>query len=266
MESLPGDRPSPEPWSRPEPPDRAAPPLSRVFAAVQVFLVCGIPTQVLVYLALLGTGTRMGADGATLAADPTNISLEFFAMASLFDTALIALLIRTFLGLSGESSRDVFLGRLPVAREAWRGLALIPLLWILVIGVVAAITAWLPTLHNVPHNPLERFMDTPVRAGVFLVVVILAGGVREELQRGFILHRFAQRLGGAWVGLVAFSIAFGLFHIPQGFDVAIAVGLLGVIWGVLYIRRGSVVAPMVSHAGFDVAQVLQQVLLRTLST
>ena len=51
---------------------------------------------------------------------------------------------------------------------------------------------------------------------------------------------------------------------PQGFDVAIAVGLLGVIWGLIYIRRRSVVAPMVSHAGFDVVQVLQQVLLHSL--
>jgi membrane protease YdiL (CAAX protease family) len=53
-----------------------------------------------------------------------------------------------------------------------------------------------------------------------------------------------------------FSVAFGFFHVEQGFDVAISVGLLGVIWGVLYIRRRSVVAAMVSHAGFDVAQVL----------
>ncbi len=101
---------------------------------------------------------------------------------------------------------------------------------------------------------------------MFIIVVILAGGVREELQRGFILHRFDQRLGGARVGLAIFSLAFGLFHLQQGFDVAIAVGLLGVVWGLVYIRRRSVVIPMVSHAGFDVVQVLQQVLLRSLST
>ena len=62
----------------------------------------------------------------------------------------------------------------------------------------------------------------------------------------------------------ALCLAFGLFHLQQGFDVAIAVGLLGVVWGVLYIRRRSVVTSMVSHAGFDVVQVLQQVLLRSL--
>jgi membrane protease YdiL (CAAX protease family) len=264
VESLPEAGFPPDSWS--PPPGHPEPSISRWFAAVQVFLVCGVPTQVLVYLALLGSGKHMGADGSFISADPDNISLEFFATASLLDTALVALLIRIFLGLSGEASRDVFLDRRRVISEAARGVALIPLLWILVVGVVLLIGAWMPRLHNVPHNPLERFMDTPVRAAVFLVVVVLAGGVREELQRGFILHRFAQRLGGAWTGLALFSLAFGAFHAPQGIDVAIAVGLLGVIWGVLYIRRGSVVTAMVSHAGFDVAQVLQQVLVRTLSS
>jgi membrane protease YdiL (CAAX protease family) len=113
---------------------------------------------------------------------------------------------------------------------------------------------------------LAAYMDTPTKAAVFIVVVILAGGVREELQRAFILHRFDQRLGGAYVGLGLFSFVFGLFHLEQGFDAAIAVGLLGFVWGLIYIRRRSVVAPMVSHAGFDVAQVLQQLLLKTLST
>lgn len=241
------------------------PSISRVFAAVQVFLVCGIPTQLLVFLALMYHGSPMGADGSTLTVDPAKISLEFFATSSLLDAALVAILIRIFLAMSGEHSRDVFLGRRPVAGEVARGLALIPLLWIGVVSVIFAITTLLPSLHNVATNPLEAYMDSPLEAGVFTIVVILAGGVREELQRGFILHRFDQRLGGARVGLAIFSLAFGLFHLQQGFDVAIAVGLLGVVWGVIYLRRRSVVTSMVSHAGFDAVQVLQQVLLKTLA-
>jgi membrane protease YdiL (CAAX protease family) len=240
----------------------AEPRISRGFAAAQAFLVCGIPTQAVVFLALLGTGSPMGSDGSTLTVEPANISLEFFAMASLFDTALVAVLIRIFLMMSGENSREVFLNGRPVLREVLRGLALVPILWIVVITLIYSMTTLVPGLHNVPNNPLEAYMDTPLKAGVFLMVVVLAGGVREELQRGFILHRFDQRLGGAWVGLAVFSVAFGLFHLQQGYDVAIAVGLLGVIWGLLYIRRRSVVAAMVSHTGFDVAQVL----LKSLAT
>ena len=105
-------------------------------------------------------------------------------------------------------------------------------------------------------------MRTPLDTAIFGVVAILAGGVREELQRAFILHRFDQRLGGAWVGLFFFSVLFGALHFNQGFDVAIAVGTLGVFWGVLYIKRRSAILPMVNHAGFNAAQILQLVIAR----
>jgi membrane protease YdiL (CAAX protease family) len=83
---------------------------------------------------------------------------------------------------------------------------------------------------------------------------MVAGGVREEVQRGFILHRFDQFLGGAAAGVIVFSVFFGLGHLEQGFDAAIATGTLGAFWGVVYVRRRSIVAPMVSHAGFNLAQ------------
>ena len=64
-------------------------------------------------------------------------------------------------------------------------------------------------------------------------------------------------LGGGTVGLVVASIAFGAGHLLQGVDAAIATGLLGAFWGVVYLRRRSIAAPMVSHAGFDLLQILQ---------
>jgi membrane protease YdiL (CAAX protease family) len=238
-------------------------PIVRLFAAFQVILVSGIPTQMVVFIFLIGNGSAMGTDGSTLTVDPAKISLQFFAMTSLLDTALIAILIRVFLAVSGESSHDVFLGRRRVAGEIKRGLLLIPLLWVAVIAIMFVITTWLPWLHNVPKNPYESYMDTPLKAGIFIVVVILAGGVREELQRAFIIYRFEQSLGGAWLGLALYSIVFGLFHLQQGVDVALVVGGMGLLWGILYIRRRSAVTAIVSHAGFDVLQIVQQVLLKT---
>ena len=99
-------------------------------------------------------------------------------------------------------------------------------------------------------------MQTPLDAAIFFVVVVLAGGIREELQRGFILHRFGQRLGGMRLGLVLFSVFFGVMHVNQGYDAAIAVGVLGVFWGLLYMTRRSAVMSMVNHAGFNAVQVL----------
>ena len=84
-----------------------------------------------------------------------------------------------------------------------------------------------------PVNPFERMMQTPRDVAVFAFVVMFAGGVREEVQRGFIIRRFEQYLGGGLAGIVLYSIVFGLGHLEQGYAAAIATGTLGAVWGFL---------------------------------
>jgi len=43
----------------------------------------------------------------------------------------------------------------------------------------------------------------------------------------------------------------------RGVDVAIVTGLLGMFWAVTYLRRRSIVAPVVSHSGFNLLQLGQ---------
>lgn len=233
------------------------PPLPTWFAALQVLLVCGIPTQILAGAAL-AFGARIPL------VDNNGISFQFIAMVSLVDTALVCLLIRLFLTLSGESTSSVFLGAKPVAGEIVRGLVSLPIVFLAVTGIVLGLRSIAPALHNVKVSPFDAYLRSPLEAGIFLVVVVLAGGVREELQRGFILHRFEQRLGGIRLGLALFTLAFGLFHLDQGMDVAAAVFLLGLFWGVLYARRRSVIWAMTNHAAFDAAQVIQAAIARSL--
>jgi membrane protease YdiL (CAAX protease family) len=228
--------------------------LPRWFALLQTIAVCGIPTQVLVVLVLFFTTDLINPSRATRIED--FLSLELMAITMLLDTALIALLIRVFLELSGEDSRTVFLGRRPSWPEFLRGLAFVPVVFVALQIIIAIIRLVLPQLQNVPVSPMERFMETPLEAAVFVVVVVLGGGVREELQRAFILHRFEQALGGIRVGLVVFSLLFAVLHFEQGWDVALAIGILGVFWGVMYIKRRSAVFGMTNHAGFNALQVV----------
>ena len=228
-----------------------------LFALMQSIAVCGIPTQVIIAASLI-----LVAGMAPM--DQDGLSLEFIATVSFLDTALVAILIRVFLALSREHSRDVYLGRRPSLREVGRGLALVPVTFLVVVVLVSIVRAVAPWLHNVKVSPLEAFMRDPLDAAIFLVVVMLAGGVREELQRGFILHRFGQRLGGMWVGNLTFGLAFGLLHFDQGWDIALVIGMLGLAWGALFIKRGSVLMPMANHAGFNAAQVMQQVIVTSL--
>jgi membrane protease YdiL (CAAX protease family) len=85
--------------------------------------------------------------------------------------------------------------------------------------------------------------------------VLVAGGIREEIQRAFLLHRFEQHLGGPAVGLIVTSAAFGLGHTLQGLDAAIVTGMLGAFWGTVYLVRRSVVSTVTNHALFNVAQI-----------
>ncbi len=66
-----------------------------------------------------------------------------------------------------------------------------------------------------------------------------------------------RHLGPPWAGVVLLSTAFGLGHLLQGHDAAIATGAMGAFWAVVYLRRGSSVAPVVSHALFNTIEVLQ---------
>ena len=237
-----------------------APPwFNRATALIQVVLACAlIPTQLVAALVVyLGFGVEM--------LDANNeISLEFVAMSSLLDTAVVALLIRVFLGLSGEHSRDVFVGPRRPWPEIRLGLALVPVTFLGLSLLVLLIRTALPWLHNVQTSPFENFLSTPLDAAIFLVVAVLAGGVREELQRGFLLHRFGQHLGGMPVGLAIYSLVFGVAHYDQGWDVAISVGVLGVIWGLIYVKRRSSILAMANHAGFNGVQVLWAAVARSL--
>jgi membrane protease YdiL (CAAX protease family) len=177
---------------------------------------------------------------------------------SLTDTIVLAVLMVVLERANGDSAWLLWRGRRPLAREIALGILLIPVA-VLMVGVpIGLIRTFAPWLHNVPENPLENLATRgPAGAALFAVVAIVAGGLREELQRAFLLKRFERHLGGATVGVVVLNVAFGLGHALQGWDAAIATGALGAFWAIVYLRRRSSVAPIVSHAGFNSIEVLR---------
>jgi membrane protease YdiL (CAAX protease family) len=219
-------------------------------ALFEVILCSDYPTQ-------FALGLTMNAAGLSPIRPNGQLSLSYVVTLSLVDTALLLGLIALFLRSHGERFRDVFLGPRPIAGELRLGGTLTLASLAIGIAVLGAIQMLVPSLHNVAHNPLQDLIRGPRNAGVFAIVVIVAGGVREEIQRAFVLHRFEVWLGGGAVGIVVGSIAFGVGHLVQGYDAAVATGLLGVFWGIVYLRRRSVVAPMVSHSGFNLLELLQ---------
>ena len=227
----------------------------RLRALAEVVLCSGFPTQIVILAVMGGFGMRLPTASG-------NWSPVFVATLSLLDTALVVGLVFLFLRTQRERAADALLGPRPVWSEVIVGVTLLPVVFMLALLVLAIIITLAPQLHNVTHNPMQDLMQNPRDAALFGFVVIVAGGVREEIQRGFILHRFRQYLGGGVVGVLAHSAIFGLGHYEQGWDATLTVGTLGAIWGTIYLRRRSIIAPMVSHAGFDLAQIVKFMALR----
>ena len=115
--------------------------------------------------------------------------------------------------------------RRPCARDSRVGLALVPVVFLMVGLLLNGLMRLLPGLHNVAANPLEQ---------------LAAGGprARRDARRGRDSRRRRARgaaarvsaaplraaLGRPTVGVLVLSIAFGLGHYPQGWDAVIATG------------------------------------------
>ena len=226
----------------------------RIVAVLEVVLCSDFVTQI----AIGGTLTALGVRSHV----GTRLNVAYVVALSIGDALLLVLLIVGLLLAHGERPRDVLFGRRRVAPEIVLGLPLAFMALLLAGAVILTIRSVAPTLHTVPENPLQDLLRSPRDAWLFALVVLVAGGLREEIQRAFLLHRFEVWLGGPIVGLTVTSVGFGAGHLLQGVDASITTGLLGAFWGYVYLRRRSAAAPIVSHSGFDLVQVLPYLLGR----
>ena len=157
----------------------------RLMAIGEVMLCSSIPTQV-------ALGAILTLAGWSPIDESGGLALNFVAILSLADTALLVLFMVWLMREQGESPRALWLGSRPWAREARFGLLIVPAIVFGVGILLNALRLVAPFLRNVPRNPLEQLATNPGEAALLLAVVIIAGGVREELQRAFLLRRFEQ--------------------------------------------------------------------------
>jgi membrane protease YdiL (CAAX protease family) len=221
---------------------------ARASAVFEILLCSGVPSQLaLAYMfALAGFTPLVGG----------RLSFAYITSLLLLDATLLIGLIVWLLRRRGEQPRDVFLGLRAIVPEMKLGIGLTAVVFTLAVVILSAARVFFPSLHNVKENPLQDLIQTPAQGLLLAVVATISGGLREEIQRAFIIHRFEQFLGGAHVGLILYSVVFGLGHSLQGWDAVLTTAMLGAFWGWIYIARRSIVAPVVSHSGFNAAEIL----------
>jgi len=192
---------------------------------------------------------------AGLSPDQILRNLGYLVSLLLTEASVTLLVILGLLKLRGQTLRDLGWRFGAPLRESLTGLLAVPVLFTAVFLVSASFRILLPE-YATQDNPLLGLIREPKDVVLMIVSSIYVGGFKEEIQRAFVLNRFQENLGGVVPGLLIWSAFFGYGHLVQGVDNAIGAGLLGLLFGLLYLWRRSLTAPILAHATYDVVTVL----------
>jgi membrane protease YdiL (CAAX protease family) len=205
-----------------------------------VVVALGGPVVVHVVAAFLGLSTA-----------EILLRVDYLFILLMSDAAVTLPLIWLLLRRRGESLATLSWRKRRVTSEAFASLIFLPVLFGATFGISILFHLVLPDWIS-ETNPLLEAIRTQRDLVLLLISSLVVGGFKEEIQRAFVLQRFGENLGGYWVGLVLWSAFFGYGHLVQGVDKAIAASLLGFLFGLLYLRRGNLIAPILAHALYDV--------------
>lgn len=173
------------------------------------------------------------------------------AILMVLEATITLVLVWVFLKIHGQRFHKIGWNTGKFLREAKVGVLAVPFLFGATFVVGAVFQFFWPQFTG-QGNPLLELVKTPRDLAFFLLTSLYVGGFKEEIQRAFVLVRFEDRLGGLTLGLVLWSSFFAYGHIIQGVDNAVGAGVLGLIFGLLFVWRRCVTAPIVAHALFDV--------------
>ncbi len=160
------------------------------------------------------------------------------------DLALVALILFFLWHNREPRARIGWVARNPL-KEALVGL----LLFVPVAASAGAVAYILRGAgFSLPDTP-PPFL-TPQGAGeialaIFLVVIVAIA--EETIFRGYLILRFTTIAGNTIAAAAISSFFFSLGHGYQGSAGILAVGFLGFLYSLVYLWRGSVIAPTVMH-------------------
>jgi membrane protease YdiL (CAAX protease family) len=206
---------------------------------VLVFLSLIAPSMLLSFFAI-----RQGSIGFVLA-----------AVATIFRDGALVSLILFFLWRNGE----------PVARIGWASTRRETEV-VLGVGVFILLFPGMALLErafragglSAPSTPLPRFLEArgTVELLLAVVLVVVVAVAEETIFRGYLMLRFASVTGSPWMAVALSAAVFALGHGYEGAAAVATIGVMGVALGLLYLWRGSLVAPIVAHFLQDIVSIV----------
>ncbi len=86
---------------------------------------------------------------------------------------------------------------------------------------------------------------------VFVLIALTAGICEELLYRGWLQNLIAAGTGSIWAGLILGAVIFGAGHAYQGKSGMIQTGIIGLIFGGVFLLTGGLVAGQILHVSID---------------
>lgn len=162
--------------------------------------------------------------------------------------------VSIFLALANERPHDIGFrsNKLPVQLLIGSSIGLI-LALVDHIAIGNFIKMLLPEKFDEGMRILGEFINK-INIWIWLALTIFIGGFIEELQRIFIITRFERCFGmyGIVFALIVESLLQGAGHAYQGPERAIIYIFVGLIFGLVYLRKRSAIEAMACHAVYDV--------------
>jgi membrane protease YdiL (CAAX protease family) len=136
------------------------------------------------------------------------------------------------------------------------GIGLYP---VVVVGVGLLLTLLFQLLSGETVQAPEQVPQglTPIGVATTLLYGVVVAPLAEELFFRGVLFRAVRDRHGFWAGALASGVAFGLIHYIPGpaIDALLLMSVMvftGIGFAYIYERRGTIVAPVVAHATFNV--------------
>jgi membrane protease YdiL (CAAX protease family) len=167
---------------------------------------------------------------------------------------------RTFLVGDGDWARAVLLG----SEFALVAIAVCPLAYM---GSLWVLSGLIPRYPVFEHEIVVRIRSGEMALWAVWVGTAIIAPVTEELFfRGILQSGLVNVLKRRWLAVVLSAAVFGVVHAggpenPQP-HVVLPLTVLGVLLGVLYLKTGSLVAPITLHALFNAKTLLWETLPR----
>ncbi|MGD0231568.1 MAG: type II CAAX endopeptidase family protein [Syntrophorhabdales bacterium] len=115
---------------------------------------------------------------------------------------------------------------------------------------------------NLPSHPLPSSLIAGSPAGYILgfVLVVVVAISEETVFRGYLIARLAVVFRSRAAAVILSTLIFSIGHGYEGLTGVVAVFFIGLFLAVIYIWRGSLIAPVVIHILQDLAGLLSAVL------